>query len=160
MAGVDLERCRSELETQLPLRVRWLLHRGEPLAFDFSRARKPLRRLEPSDIGGDPEQDWSGLWLFGEYDYSDGGGASGYVGVHEGTGVIHGLDVERSSSPMFFYNSDAGAFVRTFAAFNEAFRRGEVDSDSLSIRANEVDGDGFRRSEWRSLIEYLRKDPH
>jgi hypothetical protein len=113
MADVDAEAIRLQLEARVAIRVRWSLD-GVPLMFDFSRALQSLRRLEPSDIGGPLEEGWSALLLFGEYDYSDGGGASGYLGVHEDTGEVYGLDVERSSSPMFFFNSDVDRFIRTF----------------------------------------------
>jgi hypothetical protein len=125
MANVDVERIRRELEVRLPLKARWLLH-GVPLAFDFSRARSPLRPLGPSDVVGcDLEREWRTLWVFGEQDFADGGGACPYICVHGDNGRIYGLDVERSSDHMFLFNFNADGFVRTFTVLDGALRREE-----------------------------------
>jgi hypothetical protein len=156
---VDLEFVRAQIELHLPTHVRWLI-KGTPLDFDFSRARAPLQPLDVVDLNCDYVlEEWKVLFLFGEQDYAEGGGASPWLGVHRDSGEIHGLDVERDDeSVIFFLNSNIETFIRTFRLFDKAIHLGQVDLDMLLAKAKEIDPRGFRKSEWKDLLEYLNSE--
>jgi hypothetical protein len=155
MTAIDPERLRGKVAARLPPRVRWMLH-DVPYHFDFTRAQRPLRSIEPADIvGGDIDESWRELLLFGETHYADGGGARELLGVRLDTGEVHGLDVERGLSPTFFLSSDLDRFIRTFDLFDAAIRLGTLPLDLIAGEAEKVDSAGFCRSEWRLLAEHI-----
>jgi hypothetical protein len=154
---IDPEAIRQKITARLPVRVRWLLA-GVPLAFDFSRCQAPLRTVEPTDIvGGDIHESWRNLYLLGDEDYADGGGASPYLVVHRHTGEIMGLDVERESAQLFILNSTVDAFIRTFEQFDKALREQRMELSTLADVLMEIDPQTFPNSEWRALCDEIRR---
>jgi hypothetical protein len=152
---IDPESARQEVARRLPARVRWLV-RGVPLDFDFSRSRASLRPIAPTDLSGcDIEDEWTTLFLFGEEDYADGGGASSYLGVHRDTGEICGLDVEREESQVFILNSNVDRFIQTFQKIDEMLSHTPVASGILSRALMKIDPDAFQHSEWRKFSSYV-----
>ena len=152
---IDPESARQEVARRLPAHVRWLI-RGVPLDFDFSRSHAPLRPIAPTDLSGcGIEDEWTTLYLFGEEDYADGGGASPYLGVHRDTGSICGLDVEREESHVFILNSNVDRFIRSFQKIDEMLRHTPVVSGMLSRALMEIDPDVFQHSEWRDFSSYV-----
>src|SRR5215831_7323987 len=98
---INLELIRQEVVRALPVRARWRI-KDTALDFDFTRSRQQLRTIAPNDLsGGVIESEWSVFYLFGQADFADGGGASPYLGVHQITGEICGIDVERVGSAVF-----------------------------------------------------------
>lgn len=154
MIDVDLETVRSLIAQQLPHRVRWLVF-DTPLDYDFARARAPLRPLQDKECLGDLEDAWKQLYLFGEWDYSEGGGAHPFVGVHATTGIVYGLDVERASSQMFLINSTVDRFARTFLLFDAALRQRRIALSTLAVAACEIDPAAYPSSDWSDLVQYL-----
>jgi hypothetical protein len=153
---IDVERMRATLQKGLPVRARWLLH-GEPLAFDFSCATRPLRHLAESElVVGSVRPEWAALLVFGESDFADRGGAQPLLCVAEDTGRVYGLDVERDGAPLYLFNSDVDRFVATFALFDGALRRGAPTLDALDAQAEAIDPDAYRESDWPSLVEHLK----
>lgn len=150
--AVDLEQARRRIETELPRRVRWLIH-DTPLDFDFSRAQHPLEPTSESDLQGTMKEEWTTLYLFGEQDYARGGGAAPYLGIDAVTGAVRGLDVE--SSRLFLLNSDIGAFVETFQLFDQALRLRSSPLDAVASVARRIDPPAFEQSEWSELVAYL-----
>jgi hypothetical protein len=157
MNVIDLEHARHRITTELPPRVRWLI-KGSPLDFDFSRSQVPLKPLSQSEIHGTIEKDWTTLYLFGERDYAEGGGASPFLGISSTSGEILGLDVERDSGCRFLLNSDIESFIKTFEVFDRVLRLGTTALDSLSSSAIEIDPRAFQRSEWALLLDHLVTD--
>lgn len=138
---VDLENARRRVRSELPRRVRWCIC-GAPLDFDFSRAERALAPLRESEFSGTIEPEWASLFLFGEQDFAEGGGAQPFVGIDRDTGQVWGLDVERESSCLFLYNSDVDAFIRTFSLLDEAFHSGPRPADTLFVQAARIDARG------------------
>ena len=156
--AADLELIRSEVSSRLPLRTRWLIA-GTPLEFDFSRSQRPLKKVYPSDLNGcDIDKEWTALYLFGEENFAEGGGARPWLGVHKDTGEIFGLDIERESSVMFFLNSNITRFVETFRVFNDAIDLGTVAYTAMASVARGIDPLSFDRSEWRVLAGRLSNE--
>lgn len=92
--------------------------------------------------------------VFGEYAVD--GGASPMVGLHEGDGSVHGIDVERGADPVFWFNNSLAAFVETFRLLDSVLRRAgaSVPSDLRDDVAS-IDPVGFERSEWSGLLRAL-----
>lgn len=158
MESPDLEYIRSEITKRLPRRVRWLVHETS-IDFDFSKARKPLDTVKESDfIAGGSDKKWRVLFIFGEQDVSEGGGARPFLGVHKSTGKIYGLDVERDTSPIYLLNTDIDSFIATLRLFDAALRRHKGDVSALAAAARELDRAAYSRSDWRLLAEYLTQE--
>jgi hypothetical protein len=154
---IDPEAIRQAIIARLPMRVRWSLA-GVPLATDFSRCQAPLRTIEPTDIvGRDTQGSWGDLFLFGDQDYADGGGARPFLAVHRHTGEIVGFDVERESSQIYLLNSTVDAFIQTFEQLNELFRSERAIVSRLSDVLMEIDPQAFPKSDWRELIDEIAR---
>ncbi|APR78852.1 Hypothetical protein A7982_04199 [Minicystis rosea] len=149
----DLEDARRRVALELPRNVKWCI-RGTSLDFDFTRAERALAPLREAEINGSIEPEWASLFLFGEQDFAEGGGARPFVGIERNTGQVLGLDVERDFSCLFLYNSDLDSFIRTFKLFDEALRSDTPPLDTLSTRAACIDV-AFAQSEWALLLGYL-----
>lgn len=149
----DIESIRRQIVKHLPVRVRWLVD-GTPLDFDFSRSQAPLRSVMSGDFNNATviEKGWTALWIFGDDDYAEGGGASAYLGIHSESGAIFGLDVERETSPMFLLNSNADRFIQTFLALDRVLRPGGVLDPNIEGRLKQIDPDAFEHSEWKLLL--------
>lgn len=94
--------------------------------------------------------------IFGEYAYD--GGASPLVGLHEGDGTVHGIDVELGSDPVFWFNNSLEAFVETFGLLDSVLRSpGALVPPGLRDDAERIDPVGFARSEWTGLLKALIK---
>jgi hypothetical protein len=157
---IDPESVRQEVVRRLPAHVRWLV-RGVPWDFDFSRSRVPLRPIAPTDLNGcNIEDEWTTLYIFGQEDYADGGGASPYLGVHLDTGEICGLDVERDESQVFILNSNVDRFIRTFQKIDEMLRHTPVAPEVLFRALTGIDPDAFQHSEWRDASSYIEADTY
>jgi hypothetical protein len=155
---INLETVRQEVVSRLPVHVRWIVSVwGDSLAFDFSRSLAPLCKIEQSDVSAvtSIEPEWTSLYLFGEEDFADGGGASPYLGVHQDSGEIYGLDVEREESQVFLLNSNADKFIQTFQTVEEMLRNMPVAPGTLSKALQGIDPVVFQRSEWRDLVGYV-----
>jgi hypothetical protein len=100
------------------------------------------------------EETWASLYLFGEQDYAEGGGAAPYLGIDTITGAVRGLDLD--SSRLFLLNSDIGAFIKTFHLFDEALRLRTSPLNSIAAVASRIDPHAFEQSEWSELVAYLR----
>ena len=152
---IDTESIRLEIVRRLPIRMHWSLG-GESLDFDFSRSQSPLRPVAPPDLNGcGIETGWNSLFLFGEQDFADGGGASPYLGVHQDTGEVCGLDVERKTSPVFLLNSNIDRFIRTVQKIDEMFRHASRVPSTLSEVLTEIDPVAFERSDWKDFSSYV-----
>lgn len=153
--AIDVELVRLAALQGLPLKSRWMIN-ATPLDFDFGRSQQPLQTLSSSDVNGcDITKEWAALYIFGEDKFAEGGGGSSWFGVHNDTGEVFGLDLERETSPMFFLNSGIGQFVKTFRVFNEALNLGTLALGDLRHSALRADPLSFVNSEWRVLAEHL-----
>jgi len=157
MGDIDLEYVRAHVAAHLPHHVRWNV-KGTMVDYDFSRARAPLRVVTEDEILGGIDKQWQTLYLFGEEDVSEGGGARPFLGVELNDGKVYGLDVERDRSPMFLLNSDIDRFVKTFRLFDEAIRYRRISIPDLLPLATAIDPDAYAASEWRILADYLLSD--
>jgi hypothetical protein len=155
---INLDLVRRKIMHELPARARWLVG-GSPLDFDFSRAQRDLRPIGEADTNGfEIPQEWLTLYLFGEEDYAQGGGAAPYLGVHADTGQVFGLDVERDSSPIYLLNSDVDKYILTFDVFDQALRRGTLHVMQVARLAEEVDPVAFVAGEWHYLADAISSD--
>ena len=154
---IDLEYVRAQVAAHLPHHVRWNV-KGMMVDFDFSRARAPLRVVTEDEVLGGIDKQWQTLYLFGEEDVSEGGGARPFLGVELNDGKVYGLDVERDRSPLFLLNSDIDRFVKTFRLFDETIRYRTIHIPDLPSLAAAIDPDAYAASEWRLLADYLLPD--
>jgi len=154
MSERNLEKVRHAITSRLPAEVRWVVDQTS-LVYNFSRARKPLRPIQSNEILCRIEKKWLDLYLFGEEDFAEGGGARQFVGVDEKSGRILGLDVERDRAQLYLLNSDIECFIGTFLVFDEALRRKTIPLRRVASAAYEIDPVAFRRSDWRLLANHL-----
>ena len=155
MTPISLDQARKKLAETLPVRVRWLVG-NSPLDFDFSRAQDDLRPITVSDTNGfEIPQEWQLIYLFGEQDYAEGGGAAPYLGIHKDTGQVFALDVENEEFPLTMLNTDVDKFISTFHVFDRAVGQGTLPIEQVAHLAEGIDPAAFAESEWGGLIEAL-----
>jgi hypothetical protein len=152
MAAPDLEPLRAMLAAQLPVRARWLIDET-PCDWDFSRAQQPLR---PISLGADVPALWRGLYIFGEEDYAEGGGARSFIGINAEAGDVFGLDLERDE-PLYVFNSTPQRFIDTFLLFDQALGQKSAAAIGLAARAQAIDPEAFERSEWRDAARHVER---
>jgi hypothetical protein len=153
---IDPESVRQEVMRRLPIHARLVIE-GDSLDFDFSRSRAPLLTIAATDVNDFTiiEIGWSALYLFGEQDFCDGGGAHPYLGVNLDSGEICGLDIEREKSHVFLLNTNLDRFIRTFQKIDEILRCVPVARGRLSEALTEIDPEAFQRSEWQNFSRYV-----
>ena len=152
---LDLTAVRDTIVQGLPLKARWVLHET-PMDFDFSWGHGGLRHLERSWLTFEPtDASWFGLLLFGEYDYSEGGGARPFLCIRESDGAIYGLDVERDRDALFVLNSSIGRYVETFRYLHHYLSRPSALPADLLARVQAIDPEAYPASEWRDLALYV-----
>lgn len=156
---IDFDLVRRKIVEGLPERVRWHV-RGNSLASHFGRARSELRPISNDDLTGfEIPREWLCLYLFGDQDWDDGGGSMPFLGVHEETGQVFGLDVESESRPVYLLNSDVEKFVAMFNLFDRALRQKTVPIEQLAPLAQAIDPEVFVPDrEWYSLADYVALD--
>jgi hypothetical protein len=152
-----IDDLRVQVSVQLPARVRWLVAET-PWDWDFSRAREALKPISADDVSPHTSlsSDWSDLYIFGEEDFAQGGGASPFVTIQGQTGMVFGVDVERDGDATFLLNSSVPHFIETFRVFDEVLRTGTASPSGLLERVRAADPDAFQRSEWRDAAEHVR----
>ena len=155
MNADDLKLLQASLAAGLPLSARWVIDET-PWDWDFSLAQQELQPASEADIsGGDLPPEWLELYLFGSQDYSEGGGARPFVGIHKDTGAVYGLDVERDSECLYFLNSSVPCFIETYWIFFEILGEGTGSRHGLPARVRAADPEGFDQSEWKDLANEL-----
>jgi hypothetical protein len=150
---LDVSAIQSAIVAGLPTHARWII-RGTPLDFDFADARRGLRKLTNDDVLGGIDEEWSDLLVFGQSDYSEGGGASPWIAIRRNDGAVCGLDVEREVAT-FLFNSSIERFIRTFALLNQHLGKGHRAPSNIEARVRAIDPDAYPFSEWRLLIDHL-----
>lgn len=155
MTNISLDQARKKVAGALPVHVRWLV--GDyPIDFDFSRAQSDLKPMTVSDTNGfEILQEWQSLYLFGEQNYAEGGGAAPYLGIHRDTGQVFALDVESEASPLSLLNSDIDKFISTFDVFDRSVRHRTLQIEQVAGLLEEIDPVAFAESEWSGLIEAI-----
>jgi hypothetical protein len=120
-----------------------------PCDWDFSHAQHPLQPATSLEITGAVIPDtWQQLYLFGETNHAEGGGALPYFGIHIVTGEVCGFDVERDGPPVNILNSSALRFIDSFSLFDRVFGHKTETASGLAARVRAIDPDVFERSEW------------
>lgn len=150
---LELDSIQKRLRDALQQRVRWVV-RDTTIDFDFSRLLEPLAPLQDFEIDGPIEPEWRSLFLFGQQDVAEGGGASPFLGIDIHTGAVHGLDLERDPDCVFLLNSSVDAFLETFALFDDVLRQGTVPLESVDSRARTIDP-AFSTTEWSDFLDFL-----
>jgi hypothetical protein len=154
----NLTALQTELARRLPMRASWHLG-GMNWDWDFLRTRNALFPLQPDEItGGNILPGWLPLHLFGKQDFYNGGGASPFVGVHQFTGAVYGLDLERDTKPMYLMNSSVARFIETFLLLDPVL--GQQRRPAVGIRAKfrAVDPEVYELSEWRFAIDEIERE--
>jgi hypothetical protein len=154
---IDLEKVQSELMNRLPKRARWFIANGT-WDWDFSRARQRMRPLTVEEVSGWAIPiEWGAIYLFGEQDFSTGGGASPFVGIHIETGQICGLDVERDDgSSVYLFNTSVSQFIEVFLLLNSILSQQVPLPNDLAERIQKADPEAFTKSEWRDAVKYMK----
>lgn len=98
--------------------------------------------------------EWSAHVVFGECDYSEGGGAQPCLTIRRSDGAVYGFDAERDTA-LFLLNSSIEKFIRTFRLLDEYLGQQKPVPLDLADRVREIDPEAYPASEWRLLIEYL-----
>jgi hypothetical protein len=150
---MDLKAIETALASGLPGKARWLID-GTTLDFDFSVTSRGLRNLPDEAI---PAADCqaSDLLVFGEQDFSQGGGARPWLCISKTDGLVYGFDAEREQ-PIFLLNSSVNRFVATFHVLNEHLAKSEGLPPELEGLLHAIDPDAYPRSDWRLLVVHLR----
>src|SRR4051812_25352989 len=92
----------QEIAKSLPLSTRWMA-KSTPMNFDFSTGHSGLREL--ASLDADFENTSPGEFLvFGDCDYSEGGGAKPWLCIRKSDGWVCGFDLDRESE-VFVFNS-------------------------------------------------------
>jgi hypothetical protein len=73
--------------------------------------------------------------------------------LHSETGEVVGVDPERPI-PIFFVNSKVDAFAVSFRLLDDHFS-GRCVSKDLGGGLRSVDGNGFAKSDWLDLVDYV-----
>lgn len=152
---IDLTTVKARILTGLPKRTRWIID-GRSLDFDFSPERFGLRYVEERDqVGGPVPGERDGCRIFGMCDYDEGGGASPWISIRERDGFVCGLDIERTESTIFIFNSSLDRFIRTFELLDHYLRTGASLPPELRSQIQAVDSEIFELSDWRETIDFL-----
>ncbi len=123
---------------------------SSPLDFKFTVAQG-LRRL-PDDVLRFDDGTWSDLQVFGEYDYSAGGGANALLCIRAIDGSVWGLDLERETA-MFPLNSSGDKFVATFRMLDNYLAHGKPLPPDGAGRFRTIDPEIGPSSDWLLLFE-------
>src|SRR5712671_5356800 len=133
MADVDAASIQSAIASRLPQRARWLMPRTEsqyetPLDFSFYSEPRNLTAVFAewgySDADVTDIERVSDFIVFGEEDYSEGGGAHPLLVVRQSDGKVFGVDVE-AYEPLFLLNSSLQAFIDTFCLLDKYLGHGQ-----------------------------------
>ena len=128
---------------------------GEPLDFEFTAGRYGLCRL-PDAVIAEAGAAASELLAFGERAYAEGGGSRSWLCVREHDGAVYGFD-EELEEPVFLLNSSVPQFVATFQALDRYLSEdGALPPDCEGL-LRVLDPEAYRSSEWRLLVECLRR---
>jgi len=118
--------------------------------------RNPLKTLSAGEIGGwDPPIGSSELLIIGEERIAEGGGASPFATIHRGSGSVFGLDIERTSAPIYFLNSSVAHFIETFLLFDDVVGSCTSPATELATRFRAVEPKAFDKSDWRIAIDAI-----
>lgn len=148
--GFDAKAVQSAIVAGLPERARWAIG-GMTLDYQFCRG---IRELTRADLEGEAEREISGLLIFGDCDYAEGGGAAAWIVLRAADGAVCGLDVERKDA-LFLFNSSIERFIQTFVLLDGFLSRGQPLPAEIEARTRDIDPEVYARSEWRLLIEHL-----
>ncbi len=152
--GLDLSSIAQEIAKSLPLSARWMA-KSTPMEFDFSAGQSGLRELMSleADFGNTAPQQFL---VFGNCDYSEGGGANPWLCIRKSDGWVCGFDLERESE-VFVFNSSIERFILTFGLLNRYL--GTNVPSLLPTRCEsdieQIDFQAYPTSEWKMLIEYV-----
>lgn len=152
MIKVDLEALRQQLHQGLPQQVRWEVEET-PWDLDFSRAATPLRTLQDGEIYGEVPAAWRNLWIFGEDDFAEGGGANCQYVIDGADGRILCLETEMDS--LVPWNSDAGRFIKSFALVDRLMRQKDITPEAAADAVRAIDPEVYESSRWSQLLGHL-----
>jgi hypothetical protein len=154
---MDAGSIQSVIASRLPQRARWLIG-NTPLDLFFYSEPRNLAAMIAAEVTGDEEYDApiverpSDFIVFGEWDYSEGGGARPWPVVRRGDGKVFGVDVERDV-PLFLLNSSLHAFINTFYLLDEYLGHGQRIPADLNLSARNLDPTVYSDSFWHVLFK-------
>jgi len=155
---INLDNIRKKIVDELPSKIRWYIE-GEPLDFDFSWAQFKLDPVSKSFMSCTIEEEWNNLFVIGDQDYSEGGGATPAITVNSNTGEIFGFDVERSKENIiFFINTDIDKYIESFNLFDEVLRAKNIHKSKLENKLRKIDPNGYDKSDWLLLAKHIIAD--
>ena len=143
--SLDRKATEAVLTSGLPDRARWMVE-GEPLDFEFTVGRRGLYSL--------PDAAASGLLVFGEQDYAEGGGSRSWLCVRERDGAVYGFD-PGLEEPLVLLNSSVPQFVATFRTLDGYLSKDEAVPPDCDGRLCGLDPESYPSSDWRLLVECL-----
>jgi hypothetical protein len=152
---MNLEHFRTKVSKELPEKVRWVVERT-PLEIDFTKSRSELSAVSNDDGNYEAQEKWKDLYIFGEEDFSEGGGANPGICVNKHSGKIYGFDPEREEC-VYFINSDIESYIKTFLLFDDYLRHQTITQTALSKEVKLADK-AFDKSEWKLLLEYVTEN--
>jgi len=167
MADVDAASIQSAIASRLPQRARWLMPRTEsqyetPLDFSFYSEPRNLTAVFAewgySDADVTDIEQVSDFIVFGEEDYSEGGGAHPLLVVRQSDGKVFGVDVE-AYEPLFLLNSSLQAFIDTFCLLDKYLGHGQPIPADLNSSVRNLDPTVYSESEWLDLVAAASHTP-
>jgi hypothetical protein len=155
----DSQAIQRAIIARLPLKARWEIG-GVPADYNFSAAQRGLRTPSAEDFCYDPGDEWLDLMIFGDVDYSEGGGAHPYLCVRIGDGMVVCLDVERLDAKgrgeaVSTLNSSIEAFIETWSYLNMYLGQGMPLPPDADLRLQLIDPEEYPQSDWRMLVNFL-----
>src|SRR5262249_940288 len=146
----DSQAVQRAIIAGLPSRARWVIG-GSPADYDFSAAQRGLHIPSAEDFSYDPGEEWLDLMIFGEVDYSEGGGAPPYLCVRIADAKVVGLDVERLDAKgrgeaVFALNSSIEAFIETWSYLNIYLGQGKPLPPDADLKLRLIDPEEYSRS--------------
>ncbi len=150
---IDTEQVRQIVLSSLPCKSRWPIT-DSSLDFSFSHSEVPLRSIEVPDSYKSIDPAWRLLFVFGELGYADWGGEISALCVAARGGQVLGLTSDRDR-PVFQFNRNIEAFVRTFQLLDNAIQSGAICISELVVAAETIDPATFPSSEWSDMLREL-----
>jgi hypothetical protein len=151
---MDAASIQSAIASRQPQRARWLID-GIPGDYSFYSLPRNLTAVmaewecDLSDVGQVPD-----FIVFGEGDYSEGGGAHTLLVVRQSDGKVFDVDVE-DYEPLSLLNSSLQAFIDTFCLLDKYLRHGQPIPTDLNSLMRNLDPTVYSESDWRGLVDLV-----
>ena len=151
---MDAALIQSAIAFRLPERTRWLID-GTLGDYSFYSVPRNLTavmaewKCDLSDVEQVPD-----FIVFGEGDYTEGGGALTLLVVRQSDGRVFDVDVE-AYEPLHLLNSSLEAFIDTFCLLDKYLGQGQPVPTDLNSLLRNIDPTVYSQSHWGGLVDLV-----